>query len=531
MLESWSFTCNKGRYLFLSIFLLTTVLSVSNCSYNKRKTEKAKAELRESISTFLAISGRTQQGNDPNVFRTALDLRAKAVAAADTSAIIRITSYICARYNSVGDYINALKYVNLIPIASDSTARNVAFRKTVLFRKLNQLDSALYYTGKSKEYGVAENVCDAIYGEIYLRMDSLDKAEYYLSKSIKGNGLNVKPYQDLAILYDKKGDPKKAEEIYTTVSKISSTAKSNNKRFLIAVIYSYNYARYLVEQSRNGEAEKILKESCKSYNSVVNNKLSQGDILPYSKFYISSLELLDSLYNHNRVVPVDTRLAVKDSLLSAKKRYDNYYRKKGADNSYIFDKIQSEHNRAVEDAKYKKRIFMVSMVVCIYFFVALILLIFFYYRKKNRAKNRIIIQEAEKKTKSLGTAIYDSSAIKQKDSDEKYITLFRQMEKLLAEEAIFKNDSLNRKQLAVMLGTNENYVQTAIRLYSNGMTVSDYINSYRIKSACEYLEENPEAKVIEVACSCGFTNRDTFYKTFERIMQVTFGEYRETKGI
>lgn len=206
---------NRYRYLFYGFFLLTVILPVSNCSYKQRSAERKRTELEETINTFLAISNKTHHGNDPKVFRTALDLRSKAVEIADTAAIIRITSYICARYNSVGDYINALRYLNLIPVSSDSTARNVSFRKTGLFRKLNQLDSALYYTRKSVEYGVEENVCDAVFGEIYLRMDSLDKAEYYLLKSIKVNSLNAKPYRDLAILYDKRGIPDKAEEIYT----------------------------------------------------------------------------------------------------------------------------------------------------------------------------------------------------------------------------------------------------------------------------------------------------------------------------
>ena len=529
MLVNLTSIYSRYRYLFYGIFLLTTILLVSNCSYKQRRAERERVELEETINTFLTISNRTHQGNDPKVFRTALDLRSKAVEAADTVAIVRITSYICARYNSVGDYINALRYLNLIPISSDSTARNVAFRKTGLFRKLNQLDSALYYTHKSVEYGVAENVCDAVFGEIYLRMDSLDKAEFYLLKSIKENSLNAKPYQDLAILYDKRGTPDKAEEIYNTVNEIAKNAKSYNSRFLMAIIYSYNYARYLVEQKRYGEAERILSDGCKSYTAMVPDKSSKNELSPYSRFYISSLELLDSLYNFNKSVSVAARISVKDSLLSAKRQYDLYSKNKSVDNSYIFDKIQSEHNKALEDAKYKRRVFMITMVVGVYFFVTLILLIFIYYRRKNRAKNRIIIKEAEKKAKSLGTAVYDSTVIRQRDADGKYITLFKQIERLFTEEEIFKNDSLNRRQIAVALGTNENYIQTAIRLYTNGMTVSDYINSYRIRCACEYIEENPDVKVIEIAYACGFANRDTFYKTFERIMHVTFREYKETK--
>ncbi len=532
MLGNWTSIYNNGRYLLLAILFFAALLLVSNCSYKQRKADRERAELEETINTFLTINGRTQLGNHSKVFRTALDLRSKAVEIADTVAIVRITSYICARYRSIGDYINALKYLNLIPVSSDSTAMNIAYRKVVLFKKLNQLDSALYYNEKALQYGIAENVCDATFGDIYLRMDSLDKAEFYLSKSIRENGLNAKPYLDLAILYDKKGDYNKTEEIYNIVNNISNTGKSNNKGFLVAVIYSYNYARYLVGQGRCSEAEKILSESCKSYNEVSYNKLYQGKTLPFNKYYITSLELLDSLYNCKKNISANLRLSVKDSLLSAKKRYDDYYKNRGIDNSYIFDKIKSEHDKALEDAKYKKRVFIITMVVSVYFFIAFILSIFLYYKKKNKDKNRIIVKEAERKTKSIGSAAHDNSCtIKQKDAEGKYIVLFRQIERLLEEEEIFKNDSLNRKQLAMMLGTNENYVQTAIRLYANGITVSDYINSYRIRYACEYIEENPKAKVIDIACSCGFTNRDTFYKTFERIMQVTFGEYREIKGL
>ena len=82
--------------------------------------------------------------------------------------------------------------------------------------------------------------------------------------------------------------------------------------------------------------------------------------------------------------------------------------------------------------------------------------------------------------------------------------------------------------LADEMATNETDVEKAVR-DGAGMTVSEYIHSFRIDHA-EYLLSNPadnnNIKISKIANVCGFSNRMSFYRDFVARYGVTPSECR-----
>lgn len=75
-------------------------------------------------------------------------------------------------------------------------------------------------------------------------------------------------------------------------------------------------------------------------------------------------------------------------------------------------------------------------------------------------------------------------------------------------------------------GLNRNYVSKAVNAeYKN---FSWMINSLRIKEALKILESFPDARTDELASSCGFSSRSTFYSAFKSVTGLSFAEFRRT---
>lgn len=70
--------------------------------------------------------------------------------------------------------------------------------------------------------------------------------------------------------------------------------------------------------------------------------------------------------------------------------------------------------------------------------------------------------------------------------------------------------------------------QYLCRLVKNGtgLTVTQYINSVRIRRACELLT-NTKKQITDICYECGFNSSMYFCKTFKRIMKMTPTEYKE----
>ncbi|MDH6312702.1 AraC-like DNA-binding protein [Parabacteroides sp. PFB2-10] len=105
--------------------------------------------------------------------------------------------------------------------------------------------------------------------------------------------------------------------------------------------------------------------------------------------------------------------------------------------------------------------------------------------------------------------------------------LMLKLKTMLRENPLYTDPSVNRKALADMLGTNENYLRTAIKEKLD-LTVNEYINELRLDHAKKLLAYSPEEYTIEdIALASGFGTRSTFHRQFRKKYELSPDEYRK----
>lgn len=80
-------------------------------------------------------------------------------------------------------------------------------------------------------------------------------------------------------------------------------------------------------------------------------------------------------------------------------------------------------------------------------------------------------------------------------------------------------------RLARQLGVPQRHVSNVVN-GAFGMSVSRWVNTYRIVEAKRLIEENPDQPLIDLMLDCGFQTRSNFNKAFREIAGVPPGEWR-----
>lgn len=93
--------------------------------------------------------------------------------------------------------------------------------------------------------------------------------------------------------------------------------------------------------------------------------------------------------------------------------------------------------------------------------------------------------------------------------------LFLHIEELMKKKQVYLDSKLKRKQVALMLKTNECYLVTAIRKGTKGMTFMRYLNSYRLSHAYKRIKDR-RCSIEKIVSESGFTSRTTFYRLFKQ---------------
>ena len=86
----------------------------------------------------------------------------------------------------------------------------------------------------------------------------------------------------------------------------------------------------------------------------------------------------------------------------------------------------------------------------------------------------------------------------------------------------YKDKDYSAKKLAEDLGTNTRYISAVMNVRFH-MNYSSFINKFRIEEAMTILVDKRylDLKMEEVSDMVGFSNRQSFYASFYRIMRIT----------
>ena len=97
----------------------------------------------------------------------------------------------------------------------------------------------------------------------------------------------------------------------------------------------------------------------------------------------------------------------------------------------------------------------------------------------------------------------------------------------MSEEFLYRDPELTKEKIADMLKTNRTYLSQVIN-ERTGMSVPQYINSYRIKEAIRILSNTSDNTPLKaIVIDLGFNSMSTFYKLFQTSVGMTPTLYRK----
>ena len=91
----------------------------------------------------------------------------------------------------------------------------------------------------------------------------------------------------------------------------------------------------------------------------------------------------------------------------------------------------------------------------------------------------------------------------------------------------YKDKNYSAKKLAANLGTNTRYVSAVVTVKFH-MNYTSFVNKYKIEEAMSILVDKryQDLNIEDVSDMVGFANRQSFYASFFKIMNMTPREYR-----
>ena len=91
----------------------------------------------------------------------------------------------------------------------------------------------------------------------------------------------------------------------------------------------------------------------------------------------------------------------------------------------------------------------------------------------------------------------------------------------------YKDKNYSAKRLAEDLGTNTRYVSAVVNVRFH-MNYTSFVNKYRIEEAMSILTDKryQDLRIEEVSDMVGFSNRQSFYASFYKLIGITPREYR-----
>jgi len=125
----------------------------------------------------------------------------------------------------------------------------------------------------------------------------------------------------------------------------------------------------------------------------------------------------------------------------------------------------------------------------------------------------------------------DTSERKQVLPEIKHEEIFNQLEALLKQKQLYKDEDLSLEKLAAASGINRHHISETLNVFAK-KSFYRYINEYRIREVVQQLdaENNKKTRLLYLAYDCGFKTKASFNQYFKDIVGTTPSAYIKEKA-
>lgn len=109
-------------------------------------------------------------------------------------------------------------------------------------------------------------------------------------------------------------------------------------------------------------------------------------------------------------------------------------------------------------------------------------------------------------------------------STEQHMAIVAELDVLMREKQLYKDMELNLKRIAQRLRRPSRHVSEAVNR-CRGISVSVYVNNFRVEEACRLLRETDEP-VTQITFASGFLTKSNFNREFLRVMGMSPKAFR-----
>lgn len=248
----------------------------------------------------------------------------------------------------------------------------------------------------------------------------------------------------------------------------------------------------------------------------------KGDTI--SQNYVSLLALyargLNEIGRYHEAYQVLDRFSViNDSLVQRERQQETL--------KYAQQMKTQEKELELKDKEAKARLHLIIILALVVFLVACII---FLWRitlahRRLQEKNRQLfdtvqqmIQQADKRQEALDRLPEATLSPSQQ--------LYNRICHLMRDQQPYTDSELNRETLAQMLATNYNVVASVIRECTDGQTIGDFLDDWRIRHAAQLVATTSDTVGLIIEES-GFSSRSHFNTLFREKFKMTPSEYRK----
>lgn len=114
---------------------------------------------------------------------------------------------------------------------------------------------------------------------------------------------------------------------------------------------------------------------------------------------------------------------------------------------------------------------------------------------------------------------------------EKHEAIFNQLELLLQDKQLYKDEDLSLEKLAAASNINRHHISETLNVFAK-KSFYQYINEYRIKEVVRLLDSNHKKNIrlLTVAYDCGFKTKASFNQYFKSLTGTTPSGYLKEKA-